>query len=99
MAFTSFKPTLFLETLILLARKNLVGAGFCNTSVAAELRVKGTKQTFNTLGDGSVADTDESSAMTYTEWDTSSSDLEITIECVGENRLVCAGMAPDLPAY
>lgn len=80
MSFENFKATLMLARMILLARKNLVGSGFCNTSIAVGLVKKGKKLTINTEGDVSVVDTDESSPMTFSDVDTDSDDLEISID-------------------
>jgi len=80
MALASFKPELFLAQLVLAGRKALVALQFCNLEMAVGLKSKGTKLVINTMGDVTVTDTNEAVAMTYVEPDTSSADLEITID-------------------
>jgi len=80
MALASFKPILFLAELVVGGRKTNVAPQFCNLEMAVALKDKGTKMTINTMGDVTVANTNEAVAMTYVEPDTSSADLEITID-------------------
>lgn len=78
MALDTFIPELVLANAILRARKNLVAAQFCNTTITAELKTKGDKIVLNTLGDVTSSDTNESVAMTY--GDVSSAPTNLTIE-------------------
>lgn len=80
MSFENFKATLMLARMILLARKDLIGSGFCNLGLGIGLQTKGKKVTINTEGDVTVVDTDESSPMTYGDADTTAQDLEITVD-------------------
>lgn len=77
---STFKPVLMLAQLVLAARKNLPLMQVCNLQIGLGLKEKGTKITINTLGDPTANDTDESTAMTYEELDTTSGDLEITLD-------------------
>jgi hypothetical protein len=78
--YADFKPTLMVAQIILLARKNLVGSGFCNTDIAAGLVRKGKKLTINVLADVSTVNTNEAVAMTYADGDATPYDLEITLD-------------------
>lgn len=78
--FDSFKPVLMLAQLVLAARKSLIWMNVCNLNIGMALRQKGSKITINTLGDPTANDTDESNPMTYEALDTTSTDLEITLD-------------------
>ncbi len=78
--FSSFIPDLVLANMVLKARKNLVAAQFCNTTVGIALREKGEKLTINTLGEVTSSDTDETTPMTYGATGSTGSDLEITMD-------------------
>lgn len=80
MSFENFKATLMLARMVLLARKDLVGSGFCNLTIGVGLVKKGKKLTINTEGTVTVTDTDESNPMTYEDVDTTAQDLEITVD-------------------
>lgn len=80
MSLESFVPTLVLANMIVRARKSLVGAQFCNTSVTIDLKEKGNKLTINTMGTVVSANTDESVPMTYGDVSSTGDDLEITMD-------------------
>jgi hypothetical protein len=80
MTMTDFIPELVLANMVLRARKNLVAALFCNTTVGIELKEKGSKIKINTLGDVTSADTNEATPMTYGDVDSAGEDLEITLD-------------------
>lgn len=80
MSFENFKATLMLARMILLARKDLTGAEFCELGIGAGLTQKGKKVTINTQGDVSAVDTDEDNPMNYGDVDTTAMDLEITVD-------------------
>lgn len=80
MSMASFIPALVLANAVLRARKQLVAARFCNTTVTIELQDKGNKLTINTLGEVSSADTNEAAPMTYGDISTTGGDLEITMD-------------------
>lgn len=80
MSLASFIPKLVLANMVIRARKNLVAAGFCNTSVTVDLKEKGDKLTINTLGEVTSQDTSESQPMTYGDVDSDGTDLEITLD-------------------
>jgi hypothetical protein len=80
MSLATFIPKLVLANMVLRARKNLVAAGFCNTSVTVELKEKGDKLTINTLGEVSTQNTSESTPMTYGDVSSTGTDLEITLD-------------------
>jgi len=80
MSFESFKAILMQARMLTLARKALVGSGFCDLGLGSGLVKKGKKVTINTEGDVTVNDTDENSPMTYEDVDTTSNDLEITLD-------------------
>lgn len=80
MTMESFIPTLVLANAVLRARKQLVAARFCNTTVTIELQDKGDKLSINTLGEVSSSNTDEAVPMTYGDVGSTASDLEITMD-------------------
>lgn len=80
MSLESFKPVLMLAEIILLARKNLVGTGFCNTRITTGLLEKGKTLTVNTISHVSSTDTDESTAMTFSDVTSTGTDVTITLD-------------------
>ena len=76
----TFKPALMVAQLVLAARKNLVWSQIANMAITMGLKEKGTSVTINTLGEPSVVNTDESSAMTYEQVDTSGTTLTISTD-------------------
>jgi hypothetical protein len=80
MSLSAFIPKLILAQMVLRARKNLVAAGFCNTTVTVELKEKGNQLTINTLGEVTSQDTSETEAMTYGDVNSTGTDLTITVD-------------------
>lgn len=80
MSLATFIPKLVLANMVIRARKNLVAAGFCNTSVTVELKEKGDRLTINTLGEVTSQDTDETTPMTYGDVESAGTDLDITMD-------------------